>query len=500
LCAGVRALLIANFPAGTSVSNVVWSGIGVSDNVFTAPMVTSQTSYTVNYSATVNSCTATGSITIVVNPIPNPLYLAVYDYCPGETGGRIEVRNIEAGVSYQIRVVGGATLGPVQTGAAGTNLNFTNIPAGYYQILATNLTTGCVNAFGGATVSQIPVTPCSITGPASVCMGTTNTYTVQTGAGVTNIQWSVQGGNCTIVGNSSASTVSVKAVGPGTFKVRAVVSYGSCSTTCELAITSSPLAVTAGDFIACPNSTISLTGSPTGGMWASTNTQVQGAINNGTSTFNSTGIPVGNYAVTYTVTQAGGCTGTALGSITVFGSEIIGVLGGKPMAGSSNQMNVTMTNSRQGIIYQLVRDGINVGSPVKGNGNNISFGTQDASGVYSVVARTEGGECTITGSAGRIPLSVTGWFTNSNRLQVVAYPNPFSDQIKFAITSPESGRGTLQLFDLKGSKIKTIDVGSIIAGQTINVDYAVPGPHRVNMTYKLNVGDQEATGKLINIK
>ena len=257
LCAGVKALLVATFPAGTSVSNVVWSGTGVSDSVFTAPGVTSETSYPVNYSATVNSCTVKGSISIVVRPIPIPLYLAVYDYCPGETGGRIEVRNIEAGVSYQVRIVGGAAIGPVLTGAAGANLNFTNIPAGYYQIVATYLATGCVNPFGGATVSQSPA-------------------------------------------------------------------------------------------------------------------------------------------------------------------------------------------------------------------------------------------CTAVASVG------TG--ASSNQLEVVAYPNPFSDQIRFSITSPQSGKGILRLFDLNGVLIKTLDAGIIRAGQKINIDYVAPAQHRVSMTYKLNVGNQEFTGKLINIK
>ncbi len=500
LCAGDKAQLVATFPSGTSVSNVVWSGTGVSGTVFTAPMVTSQTSYTVNYSATVNSCTVTGSITIVVRPIPIPLYLAVYDYCPGGTGGRIEVRNIEAGVSYQIRIVGGAAIGPVLTGAAGTNLNFTNIPAGYYQILATNLTTGCVNAFGGATVSQLAVPPCSITGPTSVCMGTSNTYTVQTGSSATNIQWSVQGGNCTIVGGASAASATIKAVGPGTATVRVTVSYGDCSTTCELAVTSTPLAVTAGNFIACPNATITLTGSPTGGMWASTNTQIQAAINNSNGTFNSTGIPVGNYPVTYTVTQAGGCSGTALGSITVFGAGVIGDLAAVRLPGYNDRMSVSMDKSQKGVVYQLVRDGVNVGAPVKGDGGSLNFGTQESAGMYSVVARTESGDCVITGSAGRIPLASVVTGVNSQRLNVIAYPNPFSTQVRFTITSPESGKGVLQIFDMNGKLLKTIDAGSISAGQTISVDYAVPGPHRVNMTYKLNVGGQEATGKLINLK
>jgi hypothetical protein len=118
--------------------------------------------------------------------------------------------------------------------------------------------------------------------------------------------------------------------------------------------------------------------------------------------------------------------------------------------------------------------------------------------MYSVVARSEDGGCIITGGADRITLA--GLFANSNRPEVVAYPNPFSDQIRFSITSSQSGRGTLQLFDLKGAKLKTIDVGKINAGQTITIDYAVPGPHRVSMIYKLNVGGQETTGTLINIK
>ena len=497
LCSGTAAALIATFPAGTSVTNVIWSGTGVSGTTFNAPSVTTQTNYTVNFSATVNSCTVTGVMIIVVRPVPIPLNLVAYDYCPGGIGA-IGVLNIEAGVSYQVRIVGGALVGTAQTGAAGTNLLFTNIPAGYYQIVATYLNTGCVNAFGGVTITQNQVPPCTVTGPISVCMGTTNTYTVQTGAGATNIQWSVQGGNCIIVGSSTTTTASVKAVGPGTFIVRAAVSYGSCTTTCELTVTSTPLAVSAGNFIACPNSIITLTGSPAGGVWASTNAQVQAGINNTNSTFNSMGVPVGNYPVTYTVTQANGCTGTALGSITVFGAGIIGRLTGIPIAALNGRMVVTMNDSRQGVTYQLMRDGVNEGSPVQGNVGKISFGIHDASGMYSVVARSEDGGCIITGGAGRITLA--GLFANSNRPEVVAYPNPFSDQIRFSITSSQSGRGTLQLFDLKGAKLKTIDVGKINAGQTITIDYAVPGPHRVSMMYKLNVGGQETTGKLINIK
>lgn len=509
LCSGVAVQLIATYPSGTTVTNVVWSGIGVTGSVFTAPSVTTPTNYTVNYSATVNSCTVTGSIVIAVNPVPRPLNLVAIDYCPGGIGGII-VENIEAGVSYQIRIVGGATVGAAQTGAAGSNLTFNNISAGYYQILSTYLNTGCVNAFGGVTVSENHPAPCTVTGPTSVCMGTTNTYTVQPGPGATNIQWSVQGGNCIIVGVSTTTTASIKAVGPGNFIVRATVSYGNCTTTCELTVTSTALTVSAGDFIACPNSTITLTGTPAGGVWASANPLVQAGINNSNSTFNSTGIPVGNYPVTYTVTQSNGCTGTALGSITVFGAGILGRLSGIRMQGFSNRMTVTMSDSRHRVTYQLTRNGSNEGAAVEGNGGQISFGTHEATGLYCVVARTEDGNCLITGRAVRLSIAESighgdGDEDGDNdgdkdRPKVVAFPNPFSDQIRFSISSPQSGPGTLELFDLQGAKLKTIDIGNVKAGETINVDYAVPGPHRVSMVYKLKIGDHVASGKLINIK
>ena len=496
LCPGATATLSATFPAGTTVTGVVWSGTGVSGTTFTAPAAGG--SYTVNYSATVNGCPVTGSFTITVASAPATLIVVGNNFCPGGSG-TITVQNIQAGISYQVRIVGGANIGAAQSGAAGTNLTFTNIPVGTFQIVATNISSNCMTVFGNVTIAQTVVTPCMITGPTSVCMGTRNTYTVQTGPGVTNIQWSIQGGNCIIVGTATTATVSIKAIGPGTFIIRATVMYGNCPTSCELTVTSTPLTVSAAHVIVCPNSTGTLVGSPAGGVWASTNPLIQAAINNSNSTFNSTGIPAGNYPVTYTVIQADSCTGTALGSITILSAGVIGRLAGNYSEGE--MMEITMDRSTKGIRYQLLRNGVAVGSPVNGTGSEINFGPHTFNGEYSVRASNLEADCSATSGAQRIlPTNGPATLRVDAKLKVTAFPNPFSDQIRFVIESDIAGKAVLEVYNLLGAKLQTVYEGHVDANKKLNVDFVVPELQRVHMIYKLRVGNYETTGKLINIR
>jgi hypothetical protein len=61
---------------------------------------------------------------------------------------------------------------------------------------------------------------------------------------------------------------------------------------------------------------------------------------------------------------------------------------------------VGLSGSQAGINYQLVYNGVNVGSPVAGTGAAISFGTQLPAGAYTVVATNTSTLCvsTMTGS------------------------------------------------------------------------------------------------------
>ena len=96
------------------------------------------------------------------------------------------------------------------------------------------------NQIKGADI-QIPCPSCTVSGPTSVCPGSTNTYTVTlTGTCTTpeTITWSVTG-DATISGPSNASSVSVIAGSTcGSYTVTATLTCGNCGTppTCSLPV------------------------------------------------------------------------------------------------------------------------------------------------------------------------------------------------------------------------------------------------------------------------
>ncbi len=54
---------------------------------------------------------------------------------------------------------------------------------------------------------------------------------------------------------------------------------------------------------------------------------------------------------------------------------------------------ILITSSENGIDYQLYNNGTAIGSPVPGNGNDVSFGLQTLSGVYTVVGSNGANQC-----------------------------------------------------------------------------------------------------------
>jgi hypothetical protein len=496
VCVG-GSVQLTGTPAGGT-----WSGHAniTAGGMFSAVGLAAGT-YNVTYTYTnAQGCTSADAATVTVVALPATQTPTVVNTCPGTSNGSIAIGS-QTGVTYVLRL-GGTTIQTIV--GTGSTITFPNLAAGAYVITASNTATPACSITINATVGSTALVPCpGITGPTSVCMGTTNTYSVPVSACVTNYQWTITG-PCVIIGSVNSPTVNIKAVGPGNFTVNVTLTYtnGTVSACPGLVVTSTPLAVTANNVVVCPNPTgpVALVGSPTGGVWSSSNAQIQAAINNTNSTFNPAGIPAGNYPITYTVTQANGCTGTALASITVLTSSVIGGLAGRVVANGSTGMEVTMSSSQRGIQYQLLRNGVRVGTPVEGTGGDISFGTQDVNGEYSVTASTQDGGCSTTGRSSRIDPSGAPAIARAGNLNVEAFPNPFNDRIRFTIKSEYSGQGVLEVYNVLGAKIKTVYQGYVTAGRDQNVDFYVPGPQRVNMIYKLRVGNHETSGKLINIK
>jgi len=79
---------------------------------------------------------------------------------------------------------------------------------------------------------------------------------------------------------------------------------------------------------------------------------------------------------------------------------------------------------------------------------------------------------------------------------VKAYPNPFSDKVKFIVTAAESGEGNLEIYNMMGQKIKTIYSGHFNAGSQ-NFELSLPAKQVATLVYVLRIGGKQVTGKLV---
>jgi hypothetical protein len=82
--------------------------------------------------------------------------------------------------------------------------------------------------------------------------------------------------------------------------------------------------------------------------------------------------------------------------------------------------------------------------------------------------------------------------------KVLAAPNPFTNRVRFTLTSAVSGMGSLEIYNTMGQKIATVYRGYVEAGKPMNKEYAVQRILRANLIYVFRVGDQKVSGKLLN--
>jgi hypothetical protein len=90
--------------------------------------------------------------------------------------------------------------------------------------------------------------------------------------------------------------------------------------------------------------------------------------------------------------------------------------------------------------------------------------------------------------------------TTASSLSVSAYPNPFTDNVRFSIISPVSGKASLDIYNSMGQKLHTVYQGYIFAGRGQVIEYNVPSTFKGGLIYTLKVGNQQVNGKVIRIK
>jgi hypothetical protein len=287
-------------PTGSiSITSPLGSGIGYSlDGVtfqatpsFNALAPGTYTLYVTN----AGGCGATASFTI--NPPPptpaQPAFQLTQPDCNTPTGTVQVTAPTGAGLSYSID----------GTDYSNTSGLFSPLLPGSYSLTVRNAA-GCVSSSANFIINPQPVTPQVSVNSPQVCPGAGASITATVSpAGTYTYSWTVPTGAAN-PGNNPSFTATV----PGTYSVT-VTGQGGCTASASGTLTVTPLAaVTADDKSVCTNSSVALTGQPTGGIW--TGLHVTG------STFNANGVAPGNYTVTYIYT-AGACSGTATATVVV---------------------------------------------------------------------------------------------------------------------------------------------------------------------------------------
>ncbi|MBX2905734.1 MAG: fibronectin type III domain-containing protein [Taibaiella sp.] len=374
--------------------------------------MTAAGAYTVRATDIATGCSGnmTGSATVVVNPLPT-VYTVTGggSYCTGGTGVAVGLSGSTIGVSYAL--YNGGTLAATAAGT-GTSMSFGNqVAAGSYTVRATNSATGCVNNMaGGASVGINPLPVAQIvSGGGNYCSGGigVNVTLANSESGV-NYQL-YRGG--TSIGSAVAGTGSAMTFGlqttAGSYSVSAMNSSTGCMNNMigSAVVVVNPLptayTVTGGGNVCSGTSgtAIGLSGSEVGVSYRLYfGTSVSGSVVAGTGSAISFGnrTAAGTYTVlaTNTLTSCtSGMTGSA--SISVNASPFVyNVTGGGTYCEGGSGFAVSLSGSQVGVSYQLYNGTDATGAPVSGSGSAISFGTQTASGTYSVFATNAITSCT----------------------------------------------------------------------------------------------------------
>ncbi|MCX8079893.1 MAG: T9SS type A sorting domain-containing protein [Bacteroidia bacterium] len=343
---------------------------------------------------------------------------------------------------YIITITGGVNPTNTFTWTPAANLSSPNasVTAANNLSSSTVFTLNAINQFGcpGSGTVQVNVNPSPTisVNSASVCQGNSATLTA---SGASSYTWNTGSNNASISANPSVTTV-----------YTVTGSNGTCTANQTATITVNALpsvSLSAAQNTACLNGpTISLNGSPSGGVYTGSN--VSG------SSFNP--INTGTFIPVYSYTDAStGCSNNA--TITIVVNALPGVsLTAAQNTACVNGSTISLTGSPAGGVY--------TGSNVTGSSFNPA-NTGTFTPVYSYTDSSTG--CSNSASV-TIVVSTCAGFENyelSSGIQIVPNPNNGLFHVKISNT----GFNTLRVLDL---------TGKVILNKNISVENSV----EVNLT------------------
>ena len=365
-CDGSTTTYTDATPGGTWTS----SNLTVATISSTTGIATGVSSGTTMLTYTVGAAYSTIVVTVFPSPtaISGPLSVCV--------GSSITVTDATTGGAWS------SSLSTITIGM-GTGV-ITGLSAGTSNITYT-LGSGCYT-WRTITVNSGPD---SISGPSSVCLGSTATYTNMTSGGF----WaSANPAVLSIGGSTGIATGNSIGVAGITYTLTT-----GCSSSKTVNVTSSATAPIIGSPAVCAGGTTTLTNAMSGGTWTSATSSVATITSGGVVS----GIAAGVDVITYTTT-----CGNVTTTITVNPLPAIHtVTGGGSYCAGGVGLYIYLSTSGASIMYQLYLDGVPSGAPLAGTGGVLNFGLQTAAGVYTVVATDAITGCTVN-MAGSVTISI----------------------------------------------------------------------------------------------
>jgi len=334
--------------------------------------------------------TANNSVTVTVNPLPTAFTVTGGgEYCSGGTGVSLGLNGSQDGISYQLLIDGTNIGSPILgTGAA---ISFNNLTsAGVYTIYATNIATTCEqNMTGSVSISVNPL-PTAFAGDDQTInwgISTSLNGSASSGTSPWNYLWTPD--NMIFSGSNTSNPVTENLYATTQFLLTVTDSKGCTDTDpMQVIVEGNPINVVASvdNSTTCSGSDAQLSAAGSGGnlvytyTWSSnpgswTSTEKDPAVNPTITT---------NYTV---IIDDGYNTATSSVSINVNPlAAVYDVTGGGSYCSGDSGVEVTLSDSENGVSYQLYMDGTPVGAAVSGTGSSISFGDQTAAGSYTVKA------------------------------------------------------------------------------------------------------------------
>jgi gliding motility-associated-like protein len=306
LCTGATTTLSSSIPGGTWTSG---SPAVVGVTAAGAATAASPGTATLTYTVTSGGCTSTATLNITVTALANAGTISGGpNVCTGQT------------VTYSSNGTAGGTWSSANTAIATVNPItgvVTPVAAGSSSIIYTIGSGACAaTASAPVNVTTTPVVA-PITGNNTVCVGSQVTLSSATSGG----NWNTSDPGIVSLA-SAGGTATATGVAPGTATITYTVTNGSCTAQQTFTITVNPLpapVLIAGPSTVCTGNSITLTGTPAGGIWTSSNTAAA-TIDPNTGVVN--GLIPGGTVITYTASN-GTCANTATANIGVLQTPIL---------------------------------------------------------------------------------------------------------------------------------------------------------------------------------